>query len=224
MNKLQLIFSALSKLVVGLGIIGLLLFLPAGSWHYWHAWLLIALLFIPMMCIGIWLLLSSPELLSKRLNNKEKEQTQKHVVALSGLMFIGGFLLCGFDYRFAWSQVPVWVVATASVFFLIGYILYAEVLRENAYLSRTIEVQDDQQLINTGLYGIVRHPMYTATLLMFLSMPLILGSWWVLALFAIYPLLIIKRIRNEEQVLASGLEGYADYQQRVRWRLIPWVW
>lgn len=224
MNKLQLIFSALSKFVVGLGIIGLLLFLPAGSWHYWHAWLLIALLFIPMMCMGIWLLLSSPELLSKRLNNKEKEQTQKHVVALSGLMFIGGFLLCGFDYRFTWSQVPVWVVATASVFFLIGYILYAEVLRENAYLSRTIEVQDDQQLIDTGLYGIVRHPMYTATLLMFLSMPLILGSWWALALFAIYPLLIIKRIRNEEQVLASGLEGYADYQQRVRWRLIPWVW
>lgn len=224
MNKLQLIFSALSKLVVGLGIIGLLLFLPASSWHYWHAWLLIALLFIPMMCMGIWLLLSSPELLSKRLNNKEKEQTQKHVVALSGLMFIGGFLLCGFDYRFAWSQVPVWVVATASVFFLIGYILYAEVLRENAYLSRTIEVQDDQQLIDTGLYGIVRHPMYTATLLMFLSMPLILGSWWALALFAIYPLLIIKRIRNEEQVLASGLEGYADYQQRVRWQLIPWVW
>lgn len=224
MNKLQLFFSALSKLVVGLGIIGLLLFLPAGSWHYWHAWLLIALLFIPMMCMGIWLLLSSPELLSKRLNNKEKEQTQKHVVALSGLMFIGGFLLCGFDYRFAWSQVPVWVVATASVFFLIGYILYAEVLRENAYLSRTIEVQDDQQLIDTGLYGIVRHPMYTATLLMFLSMPLILGSWWALALFAIYPLLIIKRIRNEEQVLASGLEGYTDYQQRVRWRLIPWVW
>ena len=224
MNKLQLIFSALSKLVVGLGIIGLLLFLPAGSWHYWHAWLLIALLFIPMMCMGIWLLLASPELLSTRLNNKEKEQTQKHVVALSGLMFIGGFLLCGFDYRFAWSQVPLWVVATASVFFLIGYILYAEVLRENAYLSRTIEVQDDQQLIDTGLYGIVRHPMYTATLLMFLSMPLILGSWWALALFAIYPLLIIKRIRNEEQVLASGLEGYADYQQRVRWRLIPWVW
>lgn len=224
MNKLQLIFSALSKLVVGLGIIGLLLFLPAGSWHYWHAWLLIALLFIPMICMGIWLLLSSPELLSKRLNNKEKEQTQKHVVGLSGLMFIGGFLLCGFDYRFAWSQVPVWVVATASVFFLIGYILYAEVLRENAYLSRTIEVQDDQQLIDTGLYGIVRHPMYTATLLMFLSMPLILGSWWALALFAIYPLLIIKRIRNEEQVLASGLKDYADYQQRVRWRLIPWVW
>ena len=224
MNKLQLIFSALSKLVVGVGIIGLLLFLPAGSWHYWHAWLLIALLFIPMMCMGIWLLLSSPKLLSKRLNNREKEQTQKHVVALSGLMFIGGFLLCGFDYRFAWSQVPVWVVATDSVFFLIGYILYAEVLRENAYLSRTIEVQDDQQLIDTGLYGIVRHPMYTATLLMFLSMPLILGSWWALALFAIYPLLIIKRIRNEEQVLASGLEGYTDYQQRVRWRLIPWVW
>lgn len=224
MNKLQLIFGALSKLVVGLGVVGLLLFLPAGSWHYWHAWVLIALLFVPMICMGIWLLLSSPELLSKRLNNKEKEQAQRHVVALSGLMFISGFLLCGFDYRFAWSQVPVWVVITASVFFLIGYILYAEVLRENAYLSRIIEVQADQQLIDTGVYGIVRHPMYTATLLMFLSMPLILGSWWALLLFAIYPFLIIKRIRNEEQVLIFGLEGYADYQQRVRWRLIPWVW
>ena len=223
MNK-KLIFSALSKLIVGLSMVALLLFLPAGTWEYWHAWLLVALLFIPMLCMGITLLIFSPELLSKRLNNKEKEQTQKHVVALSGLMFVGGFVVCGLDYRFAWSEVPLWVVITSSVLFLIGYILYAEVLRENAYLSRTIEVQDNQKLIDTGLYRIVRHPMYTATLLMFLTMPLILGSWWGLLVFAIYPALIIKRIHNEEQVLAVGLNGYHDYQQRVRWRLIPYVW
>ena len=216
--------SAFSKLIVGLGIIALFLFLPAGTWEYWHAWLLIALLFIPMLCMGIVLLIFSPELLSKRLNNKEKEQTQKRVVALSGLMFIGGFVICGLDHRFAWSQVPFWVIITTSTLFLIGYVLYAEVLRENAYLSRTIEVQDNQQLIDTGLYGIVRHPMYTATLLMFLSMPLILGSWWALLIFACYPILIIRRIHNEEQMLAAGLKGYTDYQQRVRWRLLPWVW
>lgn len=224
LNKIQLIIHATVKLIFGLGIIALLLFLPAGTWHYWNAWLLLALLFIPMICMGVVMLVSSPELLSKRLNNKEKEQTQKHVVALSGVMFITGFLLCGFDYQFGWSHMPVWVVITASLLFLIGYMLYAEVLRENAYLSRTVEVQDDQQLIDTGLYSVVRHPMYTATLLMFLSMPLILGSWWALLIFFIYPILIIKRIQNEEQVLREGLKGYNDYQQRVRWRLIPYVW
>ena len=224
MNKMRLIVNALFKLIFGLAIMALLLFFPAGTWHYWHAWLLLALLFVPMVCMGIAMLIFSPELLSKRLNNKEKEQTQKHVVALSGLMFIAGFMLCGFDYRFVWSQVPVWVVVVASLLFLLGYMLYAEVLRENAYLSRTIEVQDNQQLIDTGLYSIVRHPMYTATLLMFLSMPLVLGSWWALLIFSIYPILIIRRIQNEEQVLAKGLKGYVDYQQRVRWRLMPWVW
>ena len=224
MNKTQLIINALSKLIVGLGMIALLLFVPAGTWHYWHAWLLLALLFIPMICLGICMLFFSPQLLSKRLNNKEKERTQKHVVVFSGLMFLGGFILCGLDHRFAWSQVPFWVVITASMLFLIGYVIYAEVLRENAYLSRTVEVQDNQQLIDTGLYSIVRHPMYTATLLMFLSMPLILGSWWALLLFACYPWLIIKRIQNEEQVLVSGLKGYANYKKQVRWRLIPWVW
>ena len=165
-----------------------------------------------------------PELLAKRLNNKEKEQTQKHVVALSGLMFIGGFVLCGLDYRFAWSSMPLWATIVASVVFLIGYVLYAEVLRENAYLSRTVEVQENQQLIDTGLYGIVRHPMYTATLLMFLSMPIVLGSAWALLVFGVYPVLIIRRINNEEQVLAAGLPGYIDYQQRVRWRLVPGIW
>ena len=224
LNKIQLIIHATVKLIFGLGIIALLLFLPAGTWHYWNAWLLLALLFIPMICMGVVMLVSSPELLSKRLNNKEKEKTQKKVVALSGVMFITGFLLCGFDYHFGWSHMTVWVVITASLLFLIGYMLYAEVLRENAYLSRTVEVQDDQQLIDTGLYSVVRHPMYTATLLMFLSMPLILGSWWALLIFFIYPILIIKRIQNEEQVLGEGLKGYNDYQQRVRWRLIPYVW
>ena len=224
MKKSRLIISGLVKLLSGIALIGLLLFLPAGTWQYWQAWLLITLLFVPMTCMGIWLLISMPDLLAKRLNNKEKEQTQKHVVALSGLMFIGGFVVCGLDHRFAWSNVPIWLTIIASVVFLVGYALYAEVLRENAYLSRTIEVQENQQLIDTGLYGIVRHPMYTATGLMFLSMPVVLGSAWALIIFAIYPILIIRRIYNEEQVLAAGLSGYTDYQQRVRWRLIPGIW
>ena len=224
MKTSGLIISGLCKLLFGIALVGLLLFLPAGTWQYWQAWIFIVLLFIPMLGVGIWLLITSPELLAKRLNNKEKEQKQKHVVALSGLMFVGGFVLCGLDYRFAWSQLPWWIVVIAAVVFLIGYAMYAEVLRENTYLSRTIEVQENQQLIDTGLYGIVRHPMYTATLLMFLSMPLILGSWLALLIFALYPALIIKRIHNEEQVLAMGLKGYTDYQKRVRWRLIPFVW
>ena len=224
MNKTQLIINALSKLIVGLGMIALLLFIPAGTWHYWHAWLLLALLFIPMICLGIGMLIFSPQLLSKRLNNKESERTQKHVVVFSGLMFLGGFILCGLDHRFAWSQVPFWVVITASMLFLIGYVIYAEVLRENAYLSRTVEVQDNQQLIDTGLYSIVRHPMYTATLLMFLSMPIVLGSIWALLVFGVYPVLIVRRIYNEEHILAAGLPGYTEYQQRVRWRLIPRIW
>lgn len=224
MNKNQLIINALCKMLGGLGLLALLLFLPAGTWHYWQAWLFIALLFIPMTGMGIWMLISSPELLAKRLNNKETEQTQRHVVALSGLMFVGGFIVCGLDHRFAWSSMPLWVVVIAAVIFLVGYAMYAEVLRENAYLSRTIEVQENQQLIDTGLYSVIRHPMYTATLLMFLAMPVVLGSWWALLLFAFYPILIITRIRNEEQVLAAGLNGYTEYQKRVRWRLIPFVW
>jgi protein-S-isoprenylcysteine O-methyltransferase Ste14 len=224
MPYIKLIISALCKLALGVGMIIALLFLPAGTWQYWQAWVFIALLFIPMLSIGIGLLIISPELLAKRLSNKEKEQTQKHIVALSGLMFISGFILCGLDHRYAWSHIPLWVSISASVVFIIGYILYAEVLRENAYLSRTIEVQDNQLLIDTGLYAIVRHPMYTATLLMFLSMPIILGSWWSLIIFAVYPILIAARIQNEEKVLATGLKGYTYYQKRVRWRLIPWVW
>lgn len=223
-NRKRLAINALCKLLGGLGIIALLLFYPAGTWHYWQAWLFIALLFIPMTAVGVWLLCSQPELLAKRLNNKEKQQEQKSVVALSGLMFIVGFVLCGLDVRFSLSQVPLWLVVSASLLFLIGYAMYAEIMRENAYLSRTIEVQEGQQIVDTGLYAIVRHPMYLATILMYLAMPLVLGSAWALLVFAAYPLLIIKRIRNEEEVLLAGLPGYADYQQRVRYRLIPFLW
>ena len=222
--KTKLLISALSKFVMGLGLITLMLFLPAGTWHYMQAWVFLALMFIPMILVGGWLYLFQPELLAKRLNNKEQEQQQKSVVALSGLMFIFGFVLCGLDYRFAWSSVPLWLIIVASVFFLVGYGMYAEVLRENAYLSRTIEVQEGQKLIDSGLYGIMRHPMYTATILMFVSIPLILGSLWALIIFGIYPLLLVLRIQNEEQVLAKGLAGYTDYQKRVRWRLIPFIW
>lgn len=214
----------ITKLVMGFLLITLLLFLPAGTWHFAQAWLFLALLFIPMTIMGIWLYIFQPELLAKRLNNKEKEQQQKNVVALSGLMFIAGFVLSALDYRFTWSVVPLWLTIVASILFLLGYGMYAEVMRENAYLSRTIEVQEGQQLIDTGLYGIVRHPMYTATILMFTSIPLILGSFWSLIIFAIYPLLMVLRIKNEEQVLAAGLKGYTDYQQRVKWRLLPFVW
>lgn len=224
MRTSTLIISGICKLLCGIVLIGLLLFLPAGTWTYWQAWLLIGLLFFPMTCVGVWLLVTSPELLAKRLIHKEQEKTQKHVVALSGLMFIGGFVVCGLDRRFGWSDMPVWTVVVAAVLFLLGYALYTEVMRENAYLSRTIEIQDNQELIHTGAYGIVRHPMYSATLLMFLATPVILGSWWGLLVFAVYPALIIKRISNEEQVLAKGLKGYIDYQKEVRWRLIPWVW
>ena len=189
--KTKLLINALSKLVMGLGLITLMLLLPAGTLHYMQAWVFLALMFIPMILVGGWLYLFQPELLAKRLNNKEKEQQQKSVVALSGLMFIFGFVLCGLDYRFAWSSVPLWLMIVASVFFLIGYGMYAEVLRENAYLSRNIEVQEGQQLIDSGLYSIVRHPMYTATILMFVSIPIILGSFWALMIFGIYMLLLL---------------------------------
>lgn len=220
----MLIVNALSKLLAGLGIVMLLLFLPAGTWCYWQAWLFIALLFIPMTLVGIWLLFRQPDLLAKRLNNKEKQTKQKSIVALSGVMFILGFVLCGLDARYAWSDIPLWLIICASVLFLLGYAIYVEVMRENAYLSRTIEVQEGQRVIDSGLYSIVRHPMYSATLLMYLAMPLILGSAWALLVFAIYPLLIIQRIRNEETLLAAELPGYTDYLQRIRYRLIPWIW
>ena len=224
MKTSQLIISGLCKLLCGIALIGLLLFWPAGTWHYWQAWLFIALLFVPMLSMGIWLLISTPELLAKRLNNKEKEQTQKHVVALSGLMFIVGFVVCGLNHRFAWDSLPFWVSILGSVIFLIGYALYAEGLRENAYLSRTIEVQENQQLIDTGLYGIVRHPMYMATVIMFLSMPLVMGSPISFIIMFGYIPVIAKRIRNEEKVLTAGLHGYKEYKTRVKYKVIPFIW
>ncbi len=221
---MKLLFSALTKYLLGLILIGAILFLPARTFYYPGAWLFISLLFIPMLLMGVVLFIKAPALLEKRLGNKEKERTQRGIVALSGLMFPLGFVLSALDFRFAWSSVPLWLVIVASVQFLLGYGMYAEVMRENAYLSRTVEVQENQTVISTGLYGIVRHPMYLATLLMFLPMPLILGSFWGLIPFALYPVIIVIRILNEEKVLAEGLEGYEEYRKKVRYRLIPFVW
>ena len=221
---MKLFVNALTKYICGLMLVGALIFLPAWSLHFARGWLLLGLLFGPMLIAGFVMLFKSPDFLKKRLDAKEKQATQKGVIAFSGLMFIGGFVLCGLDHRFGWSSVPMWLTIVAATLFLVGYGLYAEVMRENAYLSRTVELQEGQQLIDTGLYGIVRHPMYTATILMFLSLPLILGSLWALAVFAIYPVLMVLRIRNEEQVLSAGLAGYTDYQQRVPYRLFPWLW
>ena len=221
---MKLAIGALTIFLVGLVLVGGLLFLPAGGFHYPNAWLFLGLLFLPMLVLGIVLLFKAPDLLKKRVSAKETERTQKGVVALSGLLFVAGFAVAGLDFRFGWSQVPLWVVITASVVLLVSYALYAEVMRENAYLSRTVEVQKDQTVIDTGLYGVVRHPMYAATVWLFLSIPLVLGSWWACLCFLPYVAVIVVRIRNEERVLASGLAGYTEYQKRVKYRLIPWIW
>ena len=221
---MKLLVNALLKFVSGLAAVGLLLFLPAGTLRYWNAWLFSALLFLPMLMVGILLFLKAPELLEKRLNTREQEGTQKAVVALSALMFCLGFVLAGLDFRFGWSHMPTWLVAAAAVLQLVSYGLYAEVMRENAYLSRTVEIQENQKVIDTGLYGVVRHPMYLAVTLLFLTIPLVLGSWPCFVLFLCTPALLVLRIRNEEQVLVRGLPGYTEYQQRVRWRLIPFIW
>lgn len=221
---MKLLLNALTKFVLGFILIGALLFLPAWTLDYPGAWLFIALLFVPMLVMGVVLFLKAPSLLEKRLNNKEKEKAQQGVVALSGLMFPIGFVLSALDFRFSWSRVPLWLVIVASVLFLLGYGMYAEVMRENAYLSRTVEVQENQTVISTGLYGVVRHPMYLATLFMFLPLPLILGSFWGLIPFVLYPIMTVVRILNEEKVLTEGLAGYAEYKTKVRYRLIPFVW
>ena len=221
---MKLALNALTKFIFGLILVGLLLFLPAGSFAYPNGWLFIGLLFVPMLFLGVVLLIKSPKLLEKRLGAKEKENTQKSVVAVSGLLFVVGFVIAGLDYRFGWSNVPTWVVIAASVVLLISYALYAEVMRENAYLSRTIEVQENQQVVDTGLYGIVRHPMYAVTIWLFLAIPIVLGSWWSLMIFLPYVAVIVIRIQNEEKVLEAGLEGYTDYKKRVKYRIIPLVW
>ncbi len=220
----QLFLSAILKFSLGVMLVGALLFLPAGSFAYPGAWLLLGVLFIPMFCAGIILMCKNPGLLEKRLKAKEKEQEQSLVIKLSGLMFLAGFVLAGLDHRFSWLPLPQAVSHVATAVFLLAYLMYAEVLRENTYLSRTIEVQEDQKVIDTGLYGIVRHPMYSATLLLFLSMPLILGSLISFAVFLFYPLIIAKRIRNEEEVLEQELAGYTEYKQKVKYRLIPYIW
>ena len=216
--------QALFKFFAGLLIVGLLLFLPAGTFAYWQAWLLIGILFIPMFIAGFVLMKKSPDLLRRRLNVKEEQAEQKEVIFLSGLMFLAAFIVAGLNCRFRWLVPPAWVSFVSAVVFLIAYALYAEVLRENAYLSRTVEVQENQKVIDTGLYGIVRHPMYMSTLLLFLSMPLVLGSVFSFVIMLLYIPIINKRIRNEEQVLEQGLNGYVDYEKRVRYRVIPFVW
>ena len=221
---MKLLINALIKFTAGFILIGLLLFLPSFTFNYPGAWLLIGLLFIPMFILGIVLFIKAPSLLEKRLNNKEKEKAQKGVIALSGLVFPIGFILSALDFRFGWSKVPTWLVIVSSVLFLIGYIMYAEVMRENAYLSRTVEVQENQKVISTGLYGVVRHPMYLATLFMFLPLPLILGSFYGLIPFGIYPIIIVIRIINEEKVLTDGLTGYKEYKTKVKYRLLPFIW
>ncbi len=221
---MKLLFQALTKLIIGLLLVGLLLFLPAWTIDYPNAWLFLSLLFIPMLIMGVVLFSKAPDLLKKRLNNREKEKTQRGVIALSGLLFPAGFVLSALDFRFGGSEVPMWLVILSSILFLTGYAMYAEVMRENAYLSRTVEVQEGQKVISTGLYGVVRHPMYLATLLMFLPIPLILGSFWGAIPFAFYPVVTVIRILNEEKVLTDGLEGYAEYKNKVKYRLIPFVW
>ncbi|MBP1581028.1 MAG: isoprenylcysteine carboxylmethyltransferase family protein [Oscillospiraceae bacterium] len=222
--KRKLLISALSKYILGLLMVTFLLFLPAGTIAYFNGWLFIALLFVPMLLLGVILLLKAPDLLKKRLNHKEKEGGQKQVIGLSLLMFVGGFVAAGLDFRFGWTAVPNWLSILSSVLLLLSYGLYAEVMRENAYLSRTIEVQENQKVVDSGLYGIVRHPMYAVTTLLFLSIPLVLGSWVSFAIFLLYPCLLMKRVRNEEAVLEQGLEGYIEYKKKVRWRMIPFVW
>ena len=221
---MKLLAEALIKFTCGLLLVGVLIFLPAGTLSYTYGWLLVGLLFGPMLIAGFVMLSKSPEFLKKRLDVKEKQGTQKGVVAFSGLMFIVGFVVAGLDFRFGWSKMPLWVTIVASALFLVAYALYAEVMRENAYLSRTIKVEQGQTVVDTGLYGIVRHPMYAVTLLLFLAMPLVLGSWYALIVFAFYPAIIIVRLKDEEELLTKELPGYAQYKQKVKYRLIPFIW
>ena len=221
---MKLLINALTKYVCGLIMVGLLIFLPAGTLKFSCGWLLIGLLFGPMLAAGFVMFFKNPAFLEKRLDAKEKQATQKGVLAFSGLMFIAGFVVAGLDFRFGWSQMPTWVVAAAAVLFLAAYGLYAEVMRENAYLSRTIRVEEGQTVVDTGLYGIVRHPMYSATILLFMAMPLVLGSWYALVPFAFYPAIIIVRLKDEEDLLTRELRGYAAYKEKVKYRLLPYLW
>ena len=222
MNKL--FFQAFGKFLLGVVVVGVLLFVPAGSFSYWQGWLLMGILFVPMFCAGLVMLVRNPELLRKRLNAKEEEKDQQKVVKLSGLLFIAAFVVAGLNWRFGWCVLPAWAVWAAAGLFLVCYLLYAEVLRENTYLSRTIEVQENQKVIDTGLYGVVRHPMYMATTVLFLAMPLVLASPISFAIMLLYIPLIARRIKNEEQVLEAGLPGYKEYKTRVKYKVLPLIW
>ena len=224
MMDAKLFSQALTKFFSGLIIICLLLFIPAGSWDYFNGWLFIALLFIPMFIAGIVMFFKSPELLKRRLNAKEEESEQKIVILISGIMFLLAFIVAGLNFRFGWFKLPQMVILIASIIFLLSYIMYAEVLRENAYLSRTVEVSENQKVIDTGLYGVVRHPMYTATIFLFLSIPLILDSIISFIILLIYPIIIVYRIKNEEKVLENELKGYKEYKEKVKYKLIPFIW
>ena len=221
--KTRLAISAATKLLSGVVMVGAMLFWPAGTWHFWHGWLFMAVLFIPILILGVVMLFCAPELLKKRLANKEKEVSQRWVVALSGLLFIASFIVAGLNYRYGWHSLPQWIVWMAVAIFLLSYLMYAEVMRENAYLSRTVEVQEGHKVVDKGLYGVVRHPMYTATILLFLSMPLILGSIISFAIMVLYVPLIAIRIRNEERLLECELEGYTAYKQRVCYKVVPYI-
>ena len=220
----KLFSQAIVKFLSGLLLVGLLLFLPAGTFAFWQAWLLMGILFVPMFLAGLVMMQKSPALLRKRLDAREAQSEQRAVIALSGLMFLAAFIVAGLNFRFGWIVMPAWVSYVSAVVFLLAYGLYAEVLRENVWLSRTVEVQENQKVIDTGLYGLVRHPMYMSTLLLFLSMPLVLGSVVSFVIMLTYIPIIAKRIRNEEKVLEIGLKGYAEYKERVRYKVIPFVW
>ena len=220
----KLFAQAIAKFLLGLVLVGLLIFLPAGTFAYFNGWLFMGILFVPMFIAGIVMMFKNPDLLKKRLNAKEEQKEQNLVIKLSGLMFLAGFIVAGLGVRFDWYTLPKTVVIVATAVFLVAYILYAEVLRENTYLSRTIEVQENQKVIDTGLYGIVRHPMYSVTMLLFLSMPFVLGSVYSFLIFLVYPVLIAKRIKNEEEFLEKELDGYGAYKQKVKYRLIPFIW
>ena len=221
---IKLFIQAITKFLFGFVLIGLLIFLPAGTLSFFNGWLFMGILFVPMFLAGIVMMFKNPDLLKKRLDAKEKQREQSIVIKLSGLMFLAGFIVAGLDFRFGWLTLPKGVVIVAAIVFLVAYILYAEVLRENTYLSRTIEVQENQKVIDTGLYGMVRHPMYSVTLLLFLSMPLVLGSIYSFLIFLAYPIIIAKRIKDEEEFLEKELEGYLEYKQKVKYRLIPFIW
>ena len=221
---MKLLVNALVKFILGIVLVMLLVFIPAGTLSYFNGWLFIGLLFIPMFIFGIYLFFKKPELLRRRLNNKEKEGTQKFVVLISALLFIGGFIVCGLDYRYGFSKLPDYIVIIGSVMLLIGYALYIEVMRENEYLLRTIEIEKEQKVVDTGLYGLVRHPMYLSVILLFLSFPLVLGSLYGFCIFLIFPLVLIIRIRNEEKILVKELKGYSKYKLKVKYKLIPFIW